>query len=186
MNEVIYLVRHAHSDWSPDEQRPLSAKGHADAVLVADVLAQHPIQAIYSSPYARARQTVEPLAARLRLTIIEHPDLRERQISAKPVEDFLVAVTMLWKNPKFAFVGGESNVQAQERGVTLIKELLKYHGGESIVVATHGNLLALILQHFDPAVDFDFWQQMTMPDVYALDVQMPKGENMMRLWKENL
>ncbi len=183
---MIYFVRHAHAEWSLDEGRLLSAKGQADAVLVADALAQHSISAIYSSPYTRARQTVEPLAARLRLMIVEHPDLRERQLSSKPVDDFLAAVTTLWKAPKFAFAGGESNVQAQERGVTVIAEFIKYHHADSIVVATHGNLLALILQHFDPSVDFAFWQQMTMPDIYALDVQMPKGENIERLWKDNL
>jgi 2,3-bisphosphoglycerate-dependent phosphoglycerate mutase len=180
---MIYLVRHAHADWSQDEGRPLSAEGLADAQRVADILEQHSIHAIYSSPYTRARQTVEPLAARLRLPIIEHPDLRERQLSAKPVDDFSAAVTMLWKNPKFAFAGGESNAQAQQRGVTLIDEFTRYYGSESIVLATHGNLSALILQHFDSSVDFDFWQKMTMPDVYSFDPQTASEANIVRLWK---
>jgi 2,3-bisphosphoglycerate-dependent phosphoglycerate mutase len=178
---VIYLVRHAHADWTPDEQRPLSVKGYADAERLVDVLAQHQIQAIYSSPFARARQTVEPLAARLDLPIIEHPDLRERLLSSEPVDDFLATVIRLWENPTLALHGGESNVQAQQRGVAALDELRAKHIDESIVLATHGNLLALMLQHFDAAVDFDFWQQMTMPDVYALE-----RKNIVRLWKENI
>src|SRR5690349_9890901 len=102
---MIYLVRHAHSDWSPDENRPLSAKGHADAQRVAEVLEACSIGAIYSSPYTRARQTVEPLAARLGLPITEDRQLRERHLSSEPLADFLESVKMLWANPTMAFEG---------------------------------------------------------------------------------
>ena len=44
--------------------------------------------------------------------------------------------------------------------------LLERHPTEHIVLSTHGNLLALILQTFDPSVDFVFWKSLTMPDIY--------------------
>ena len=75
-------MRHAHADWTPDEDRPLSAAGREDANRGAHVLQQYPINMICASPFARARQTIAPLAARLDLPVHEMPDLRERQLSA--------------------------------------------------------------------------------------------------------
>ncbi|MBE9473570.1 MAG: histidine phosphatase family protein, partial [Chloroflexi bacterium] len=74
----FYLVRHAHADWGPDENRPLSEKGFLDAERVADVLIEFPINKIYSSPYLRAQQTIHPLSARLNIPVQIEPDLRER------------------------------------------------------------------------------------------------------------
>lgn len=57
---TLLLVRHAHADWQPDETRPLSEVGRRDAARVAGVLSPLAPTSIYSSPYRRARQTVEP------------------------------------------------------------------------------------------------------------------------------
>ena len=46
----MYLVRHAHAHWTPDEDRPLSARGRRDAERVAGVLCAYPIIALYASP----------------------------------------------------------------------------------------------------------------------------------------
>ena len=42
---ILYFVRHAHSSWTPDEMRPLSAQGFEDASRVADFLEGYPIDA---------------------------------------------------------------------------------------------------------------------------------------------
>ena len=57
----IYLVRHAHSDYSSgdDETRALSERGRIDALAVTELLLKEHIQVICSSPYVRAVQTVE-------------------------------------------------------------------------------------------------------------------------------
>ncbi|MBR2758731.1 MAG: histidine phosphatase family protein, partial [Exiguobacterium sp.] len=39
----------------------------------------------------------------------------------------------------------------------------------STLLVTHGNLLALLLQHLDPQYDFETWRTMRNPDVYRLD-----------------
>ena len=83
---VFYLVRHAHADWTPDENRPLSARGHIGSDRVSDVLHQFPITAIYSSPARRAHQTVAPLATQLGLPIHTVSELRERQLGAAVVQ----------------------------------------------------------------------------------------------------
>ncbi len=179
---VIYFVRHAHADWLPDEQRPLSPRGSGDACKIATLLHAKPITAIYSSPARRAFQTVEPLGARLRLSICTIADLRERELSQTPVANFMAAVQQTWNNPTYALAGGESNRVAQQRGVKVVELLMRHHAHEHIAIATHGNLLALILQHYDTSVDFTFWQSLTMPDVYQLQIEQGTILVRQRLW----
>lgn len=179
---VLLLVRHAHADWTPDEDRPLSAQGCADAECVADLLQPVPISAVYSSPFRRARDTVAPLAKRLGQPIHAINDLRERELGIAPAGSFMAAVKATWEDPTLAFLGGEPNAAAQRRGVAVIRGLLDRHPGQQIAVGTHGNLLALILQRFDPSVGFAFWQLLTMPDVHRLEVT-DFGATHHRLWR---
>jgi broad specificity phosphatase PhoE len=179
---VFYLVRHAHADWTPDEDRPLSARGRQDAGGIADILAQHPIGAIYSSPYRRAIQTIAPLAARLGLPIQLEHDLRERQLGRVSGLAFFEAIEATWQDRSFAFPGGESNQVAQLRGLRVLDRLQAQAMAEPVVLSTHGNLMALILQHFDASVDFAFWRALTMPDIYVLCIDEAGGATTGRLY----
>jgi 8-oxo-dGTP diphosphatase len=79
---TLYVLRHARagrrSAWKgPDEQRPLTEVGRKQADAVADLLAEAGITRILSSPYVRCRQSVQPLAARLDVTIEDADALAE-------------------------------------------------------------------------------------------------------------
>ncbi|WP_251129921.1 histidine phosphatase family protein [Exiguobacterium sp. CH10] len=50
----------------------------------------------------------------------------------------------------------------------VIERVQSQHG--SILLVTHGNLLALLLQRLDPKYDFETWRTMRNPDVYRLDL----------------
>jgi 2,3-bisphosphoglycerate-dependent phosphoglycerate mutase len=181
---IFYLVRHAHAEWTPDEQRPLSPEGREDAQRVADLLSGFPITRIHSSPFRRAWETVTPLAERLGLSVHSEPGLQERKLSGDPiVDDFFAAVKQTWDDPTYAHPGGETNATAQRRGMAVVHQLRGLYPEEHIVLSTHGNLLALILQHYDPSVDYAFWRSLTMPDVYQLTVEA--GETAItRLWDD--
>lgn len=181
---TFYLVRHAHADWTPNENRSLSARGRFDANRVADTLQHYPISAIYSSPFRRARETITPLARRLGLTVHIEPELRERELGNSPTEDFLEAVEATWRNSSFAHPGGESNAAAQQRGLTVIQRLQSQHGIEHIVLSTHGNLITLILQSIDPSIGFSFWKSLTIPDIYIFRQNQIEKFILGRLWKE--
>lgn len=79
---TIELVAHMDAGdrrkWTGDQDvRPLSGLGRRQAVRMAEALAVAPFDALYSSPALRCRQTLEPLAARFGLSIVELPELRE-------------------------------------------------------------------------------------------------------------
>ena len=167
---VFYLVRHAHAVWVPAEDRPLSDEGQRGALRVAQVLRLYPLTAIYASPARRAQQTVEPLAKQLGLPVHVAPELAERVLCAGAVDDFWGAVRATWDDFTFAHPGGETNTAAQRRGVDLVERLIAASPEGHVVLGTHGNLLALVLNDYDPAIGYPFWQALTMPDVYRLEV----------------
>lgn len=79
---IFYFVRHAkagsRSHWSADDrQRPLSKKGFKQAKELVAVLEKFPIKAIYSSPFLRCVQTVEPLARARDLEVNQSAALEE-------------------------------------------------------------------------------------------------------------
>jgi 2,3-bisphosphoglycerate-dependent phosphoglycerate mutase len=179
----FYLIRHAHADYSSDEQRPLSLKGQADAERVAEVLCRYPITQIYSSPFQRALQTVNPLAKKLNLAISVEPDLRERCLGHGPEnEDFISMVEQAWQDPDFLFQGGESNKAAQKRGVRIMRKLSLRHPAEHMVLSTHGNLMCLILQSFDGSINYAFWKALSMPDIYSFGSKKEEI-SITRLWQ---
>lgn len=94
---AIYLVRHAHagkrSEWdAEDELRPLSPKGWRQARAIADQLADAGIDLLWSSPYVRCRQTLEPLAERLGLPVIDSEPFREGGAGPTALDAVLQAV----------------------------------------------------------------------------------------------
>ena len=79
---VFYFVRHAkagsRSHWQGDDRlRPIGKKGVKQAEALIDVFKPFKISAIYSSPYLRCVQTVEPLAQDRGLEVQEAAALAE-------------------------------------------------------------------------------------------------------------
>lgn len=166
---AIYLVRHAHSTYSTDEQsRPLSEQGRQDAEQLTTLFEGIEPDYIYASPYRRAIETVRPLAERCGLVILETAAVQERLLAPGELSDFQHAVRYVWEHPDENPYGGESNVIAQQRIVHEIKQLLEQHRNQTVVIGTHGNIMVLLMQHFDPTYGYDFWKTLKMPAVYRM------------------
>lgn len=174
MSTTIYMVRHAESPYTEEDERyrGLTPQGKEAAGAVTDILLQHNIEAVVSSPYARAVQTVEGLAERLGLEIELEEDLRERLLAGVyyPVEDkdFMPAIERLFREPGFAMPGGESNEGSQQRSIAALQQVMKRHKGKNIAVGTHGNIMTLMLNYFDDSYGLEFWKQTSKPDIYKL------------------
>lgn len=181
----LIFVRHAHSNYSPDELgRNLSEKGFIDAGRVTDILKRYEIDNVVSSPYKRAIQTVEGIAESLGKEIKVMEDFKERILSIEPVEDFPLAISKVWEDKNFSWIGGESNKEAQTRGIKATIKILNELKGKTVVIGTHGNLMTLIMNYFDHRYDFTFWKNLDMPDIYQLTFEEFKLKKIKRLWKE--
>jgi 2,3-bisphosphoglycerate-dependent phosphoglycerate mutase len=176
---VIVLVRHAEAVAASDPRyeendRPLSDAGRRAAERLADELATEAVDAIYSSPYTRAVQTVEPLARRTGVEISLVDDLRERLLSPRALPDWRERLQRAWTNFGYALEDGESSAEARRRVTGVLETLRRRHPGARTVVASHGNPIALALHAIVPdQVDFEFWAAMPTPAVYVLPIDGP-------------
>lgn len=188
MKTLIYMVRHAESPFKFGEERTreLSEKGMQDSMKVADILTDKDINAIYSSTYTRAVQTVQELATRKGIAIEQYEELRERPIKGLdyklPEHEILKAIELSFQNGEYCLEGGESTIQAQKRAIPLINKLLKDLEGKSIVVGTHGNIMTIIMNYFDEQYGFSFWESTSKPDIYELEFVQERLTNVKRLW----
>ena len=183
LKTTTYLIRHAHADWYDDEARPLSRAGRESARQVADRLGSRPIAAVYTSPARRSRETVEPLVTHLGLRARVVPDLRERELPVVPRDEFEGLIRQAWDLPEKALRGGESNVVAQVRGLKVLRTAMAEHHGSEVALATHGNLLTLMLNALDPSFGYDFWSQLSFPDIYRLAFDGQELRGVERLWE---
>ena len=69
---IVYIVRHGEKVADTDST-DLSPAGKQRALALADTLARRGIDAVFSTPYRRTRQTAQPLADRLNLPVINYP-----------------------------------------------------------------------------------------------------------------
>ena len=79
---TFYIVRHAkagsRSQWPEDDRlRPLNKKGVKQAEALVSLLESFPVAAIYSSPFLRCVQTVEPMARARKLPVKQTSMLAE-------------------------------------------------------------------------------------------------------------
>ena len=181
---TIYLVRHARADWHADEARALSLPGRKGAQALAGSLGSLPITAIYSSPSRRSIETVTPLAQQVGVRPKLVPNLRERELPVVASDQFLGMVQKSWRDPESVIEGGESNVSAQSGGLAAVRAIVAEHRDQHVVVATHGNLLTLILNGFDSTYGCEFWCELSFPDVYRLEFDNTALIRIERIWRQ--
>ena len=154
----ICFVRHGETDWNVELRMQgqidlaLNARGEAQAAAVGRYFERGCVDALYSSDLLRARQTAQPIAQALGLAAVFVPELRERhfgrcegltfaEIEARYGEDARAIVS---RDPDYVSPGGESRTQHVARVLACVAELVERHGGQTIVVVTHGGVLDVV------------------------------------------
>src|SRR6185503_20706963 len=66
---TVFLIRHAERENEPKQDPPLTKDGVARSQALARLLGNAGIKAIFTSQYTRTKQTAEPLATKLGLTV---------------------------------------------------------------------------------------------------------------------
>lgn len=158
---TLYFVRHAQPNYAnhDDLTRELSPKGLQDRHLVCDLLADVPVDAVLSSPFKRAVDTVAPLAESRGLPIRTVDDLRERRIDSCWIEDFNSFARAQWEDFDCRLSDGESLRQVQERCVAALEDILREYAGQTVVIGNHGTALSCIINHYAPSFGYDGFQR---------------------------
>ena len=127
----LCLVRHGETEWNLGQRiqghrdMPLNATGLNQAQALAVGLTEQRFSAIYCSDLQRARQTAEPLAKALGMTVNIEPELRERNFGCcegQTFEEIMagdaeVAHGLTSRQPDYVLPGGESLQRCLDLGV---------------------------------------------------------------------
>lgn len=182
---IVYLIRHAESLYveGQERERGLSEQGKSDAARIKSILQKQPIDLFVSSPYARAIQTIQPLAEVHQKEILLMENLRERTIGNIAELSFVEAKRRVYQDFAAVFEGGESSAEAQARAVGELKLLLEKYEGKTLVIGTHGDIMTLLMNYFDCRYGYDFWQSTAMPDIYRLEFKRRMLAQVRREWE---
>lgn len=140
----LYVVRHGHagsrSAWEgPDDDRPLSRRGHKQATAIADQLSGVGVSRLVSSPSMRCVQTLEPLADRLGLRV----DADDRLLEGTDGDRALVLAGELGKERTAAVICSHGDVipdmlRILKAGTTRFKDPFMWPKGSIWVLTRDG------------------------------------------------
>jgi 2,3-bisphosphoglycerate-dependent phosphoglycerate mutase len=162
----IYLIRHCEAEGQPAEA-PLTDKGYKQAIRLSEYFKGIPIDSIISSPFKRAIQSIEPLAKREKLEIETNELLTERILSNQNLSDWLLKLRDTFYDLDLKYEGGESSNEATKRIIEVVEEAFNSEA-QTIMIVTHGNLLSLLLKHYNHHFGFEDWKRLRNPDVFLL------------------
>lgn len=158
----ILLIRHATTNWNDLglvqgqlDDATLTSAGRAQAASLAERLGSMSVGAIFSSDLRRARETAEPLAARLWLSAVMDRRLRERSFGAlegSPSTALSSSLTGIQDgkvvDADAAPPGGESLRQLYMRVARFLRDVLAGAGNltalaesDDVIVVAHGGTL---------------------------------------------
>ncbi len=151
---LMYLVRHgatANNVAHPPRLQgarsaaELSGEGRVQAKAAAALLADRSIDAVYSSPLMRARQTAEIIAARVQRPLQVIQELIEVDVGdwegrawTEIQQSEPDAYRRFMDNPdEHPYAGGETLQQVRQRVVPVMAFLMQQNAGKAIVVVAH-------------------------------------------------
>jgi len=167
---TIYLIRHCKAE-GQEPEAALTEQGKQDAKALVQMLRDIEVDHILASPYKRAVDTIMPLAEKLNLGIQRIEGLKERVLSNQPMDDWLVKLEQTFVDKDIAFEGGESSREALSRVLQVIEVVLDNEEMNQVVLVSHGNLLSLLINHYNPAFGFQEWAKMRNPDLFILELE---------------
>lgn len=162
----IYVIRHCEAEGQPPES-PLTERGLEQAIDLAAFFDNIKVERIISSPYKRAIQTIQPLTNQLNVEIEMNSQLKERVLSTNHLSDWFEKLKQTFEDFELKFEGGESSREAGKRIIEVVENVFK-GAFENTIIVTHGNLMSLLLNHYNNEFGFAEWSNLSNPDVYLL------------------
>lgn len=146
----IILIRHAipvrRELESGIADPELSAAGIRQSELLADYLSSETIDAIYTSPMRRARETALPLARVLKMESNVVDGVAEYDRNSEwyvPVEELKATNDPRWLELISGEWNGtdESEIEFSQRVITSIETIINQHSSQRVAVVCHGGVI---------------------------------------------
>jgi phosphohistidine phosphatase SixA len=140
---TVILVRHAEKADAPREDPPLTKAGEERSQKLASLLASAGIKAVYTSQFLRTKQTAEPLAKQLGLTITT------------------LTIQSKKSNPR----------EVSEESIRLIVDKIMAHAGDTALVVGHSNSVPDVIKMLGgdvvPVIDEKRFDDLFIVTIYA-------------------
>lgn len=151
----LWMIRHAlplRVEGATGGADPgLADDGHQQARRLADWLRGGPIEAVWSSPLLRARETAAPLAAALGVDVLVDDDLAEWDRDADayiPLEELKAE-----GDPRYqelvdgTWAGEDEGAAFASRLLAAMDRVVAAHPGGEVAVVCHGGVINVYLAH---------------------------------------
>lgn len=151
----LLLVRHGESEgnalrrFTDSDRVPLTPAGRLQAARAAELLrARFEPARIVSSPFTRAWQTAEIIAATLALRVEVEPDLREQSLGVLHGQSYDAAVATPgydtvprwdWRPPD-----GETLAEVRVRAARVIAGIARAYSGLDVVAVSHAGTIQAV------------------------------------------
>ena len=151
----LIIVRHALPLRVEKESGPadpeLSAEGQLQAEALGTYLSHESVDAIYSSPLVRARQTAAPLARRLSITIREEDGIAEWDRNSNeyiPMEEMRATNHPKWQAMmRGEWVSDENQEEFYARVRHSFDSIIEAHQSDRVVVVCHCGVINYYISH---------------------------------------
>ena len=153
---TFFFVRHGESEanlartFSGRRDSPLTERGRAQAVTVADALDAVPFDRIIATPLSRSLDTALVIARRRRMPVDVVNDLMEIDVGDKTGATFdEIAGLPQWQNDGFiSWPNGETLDQVVHRALGALKAIHHDAPGGTVLVIGHGGVTRILVSHF--------------------------------------
>lgn len=153
----VFLIRHGQTDWNVErrimgeEPIGLNSTGEQEAASAQGHLAKLEIDALYTSPILRARQTADILLQERSVKITEDTRLKEVGYgdwvgkTFKEVREMPGYVPYYERLHEPVAPKGESLPEVQKRGLEFIDFLQRHHPSGNVVAISHADWIKCLL-----------------------------------------
>jgi broad specificity phosphatase PhoE len=171
MLKQVLLIRHGETDWNAEQRWqghnniPLNRVGIAQAEALAEKVGNFSPEVLLSSDLARAQQTAQVIARRLKIPFYIAEQLREVNVGGAEglgteeiVQRFGPETIRRWRSIHpddldFAFDCGETKLAAVRRALKELVQFLHSTEVDSVCVVTHGMLIRTLIHYLFPRLE---------------------------------
>ena len=174
----LMLIRHSAVLFDPDtpsHEWELSAEGRERCLKFTLKIAPFQPTHFITSQEDKAVETGAILGKALNISTQTAPNLHEQDRSNEPFlnnqKKFNESVAHFFSSPEELVFGRETAVQAKNRIIIAISQLLKQYPTDHLAIVTHGTVLTLFVSHYNPHLDpVFFWSKLKLPCAVLLEL----------------
>ena len=189
MKKIVF-IRHGKAAMAgQDHERELDEDGIIQANSLKKKLIELGLKntKVYSSPFKRAVQTIEPfLVEKNGNKAIITSDLEEIHMPKDEKLSKHQIIEKMWEDDRFKVGNGISHSEHFNKIKPFLDEVFNKFKSENedIIMITHGVLIGIILKFFfNTKFGFNDLKMMTMPDIYMLNFD--KDNNFIEMKRDN-